>query len=93
MQKCGVKPDRQFYNVMIDTFGKYNCLDNALEILERMRNDGIEPDTVTWNTLIDCHCKCGYHSKAEELFDEMQKIVWGTREVGGGEELVEEDEK
>ncbi|GKC14589.1 pentatricopeptide repeat-containing protein, partial [Tanacetum coccineum] len=38
-----------------------------------MRNDGIEPDTVTWNALIDSHCKCGYHSKAEELFDEMEQ--------------------
>ena len=24
MQASGVRPDRHFYNVMIDTFGKYN---------------------------------------------------------------------
>ncbi|GMN60658.1 hypothetical protein TIFTF001_029750 [Ficus carica] len=61
MKSSGVNPDRHFYNVMIYTFGKYNCLDHAMATFDRMISEGIQPDTVTWNTLIDCHCKSGRH--------------------------------
>ncbi|KAK6131453.1 hypothetical protein DH2020_034794 [Rehmannia glutinosa] len=41
MKNCGVHPDRQFYNVMIDTFGKYNCLDHMMTAFERMKVEGL----------------------------------------------------
>ena len=73
MQASGVRPDRHFYNVMIDTFGKYNCLGHAMDAFDRMREEGIEPDVVTWNTLIDAHCKGGRHDRAMELFEEVRE--------------------
>ncbi|KAK8512618.1 hypothetical protein V6N12_075189 [Hibiscus sabdariffa] len=73
MKSNGIQPDRHFYNVMIDTFGKYNCLDHAMATFDRMLSEGIGPDTVTWNTLIDCHCKAGWHDGAEQLFEEMKE--------------------
>ncbi|KAI7997944.1 Pentatricopeptide repeat-containing protein [Camellia lanceoleosa] len=61
MKNSGVQPDRHFYNVMIDAFGKYNCLDHAMTTFERMRSEGIEPDnesgftpcTTTYNIMIN----------------------------------------
>ena len=71
MKSSGIRPDRHFYNVMIDTFGKYNCLDHAMSTFEQMLSEGIEPDTVMRNMLIDCHCKSGCHDRVEELFEEI----------------------
>ena len=55
MRNSGVSLYRHFYNVMIDTFGKCNCLDHALAKFDWMRLEGVQPDAVTWNALIDCH--------------------------------------
>ena len=30
MRSVGVNPDRHFYKVMIDAFGKFNCLHHAM---------------------------------------------------------------
>ncbi|KAF3973502.1 hypothetical protein CMV_003080 [Castanea mollissima] len=43
MKSSGIRPDRHFYNVMIDTFGKYNCLNHALSTFEQMLSGGLSP--------------------------------------------------
>ncbi|XP_039000587.1 pentatricopeptide repeat-containing protein At5g42310, chloroplastic-like [Hibiscus syriacus] len=49
------------------------CLDHAMATFNQMLSEGIEPDTTTRNTLIDCHCKAGWHDRAEQLFEEMKE--------------------
>ncbi|KAB1223429.1 hypothetical protein CJ030_MR2G012426 [Morella rubra] len=60
--------DKQIFKSIIDTFGKYGELDEALEMFEKMQQQGIGPDITTWNSLIRWHCKAGDLSKALELF-------------------------
>ncbi|KAF2294416.1 hypothetical protein GH714_011155 [Hevea brasiliensis] len=40
MKNSGVRPDRHFYNVMIDTFGNFDCLDHAMATFDRMMSEG-----------------------------------------------------
>ena len=47
MRNSGVSLYRHFYNVMIDTFGKCNCLHHALATFDWMRMEGVQPDAVT----------------------------------------------
>jgi pentatricopeptide repeat protein len=55
ISEMGMSLDKQIYNSIIDTFGKYGELDEALEVFDKMRQEGIKPDITTWNSLIRWH--------------------------------------
>ncbi|GFY83932.1 hypothetical protein Acr_03g0007060 [Actinidia rufa] len=45
----------------------------ALEVCEKMQQEGIKPDIRTWNSLITWHCKSGNLVNALELLTRMQE--------------------
>ncbi|KAI7994881.1 hypothetical protein LOK49_LG11G00063 [Camellia lanceoleosa] len=71
IKEMGVLLDKRIYNSIIDTFGKYGELGEALEVFEKMQQEGITPDITTWNSLIKWHCKFGDVANALELFAKM----------------------
>ncbi|XWS58790.1 hypothetical protein CRYUN_Cryun08bG0063900 [Craigia yunnanensis] len=73
IREKGISLDRQIYNSIIDTFGRYGELGEALEVFEKMKQESIRPDITTWNSLIRWHCKAGDLTKALELFTEIQE--------------------
>ncbi|KAL7180746.1 hypothetical protein ACSBR1_039748 [Camellia fascicularis] len=73
----GVPLDKRIYNSIIDTFGKYGELGEALEVFEKMQQEGIKPDITTWNSLNKWHCKFGDVANALELFAKMLEQWYG----------------
>ncbi|CAN4109252.1 unnamed protein product [Withania somnifera] len=73
IREMGLRLDKRLFNSIIDTFGKYGELGEALEVFEKMRREGIKPDFRTWNSLVRWHCKFGHLDAAIGLFNEMQE--------------------
>ncbi|KAG7014862.1 Pentatricopeptide repeat-containing protein, mitochondrial, partial [Cucurbita argyrosperma subsp. argyrosperma] len=73
IRKSGIYVDKHIYNSIIDTFGKYGQLPEALEVFKKMQQDGVMPDITTWNSLIQRNCKSGNLATALELFTDMQE--------------------
>ncbi|RZC74947.1 hypothetical protein C5167_050432 [Papaver somniferum] len=73
MTETKIPLDRRLYNSIIDTFGKYGELNEAVTIFGNMQREGIKPDVVTYNSLIRWHCKSGNVDMALEFFTQMQE--------------------
>jgi pentatricopeptide repeat protein len=54
----GIQPEREHYNCMVDLLGRAGKLDEAVEIIHRMK---FEPDTTLWRTLLGA---CRMHKNA-----------------------------
>ncbi|KAB2612211.1 hypothetical protein D8674_042011 [Pyrus ussuriensis x Pyrus communis] len=55
IREMGMALDKQIFNSIIDTFGKYGELDEALEVFDKMKQEGVKPDIMTFNSLIRWH--------------------------------------
>ncbi|KAH6789248.1 hypothetical protein C2S51_004254 [Perilla frutescens var. frutescens] len=73
MKETGIKPSIVTYGIMIKYLCKLRRLDEALEVLEKMRDGeaGIEPDIVLYNTLINGLCKVGRQEEGLKLMEMM----------------------
>ncbi|KAL6496815.1 hypothetical protein OROHE_027297 [Orobanche hederae] len=74
MKERGIKPNVVTYGIMIKHLCKFRRIDEALEVLEKMRDGklGVEPDTVIYNTLIDGLCKVGRLEEGLKLMERMK---------------------
>ncbi|KAL0464849.1 UNVERIFIED_CONTAM: Pentatricopeptide repeat-containing protein, mitochondrial [Sesamum latifolium] len=74
MKEKGIKPDVVTYGIMIKNLCSFRRLDEALEVLEKMRDGelAVEPDVVIYNTLIDGLCKVGRQEVGLKLIERMR---------------------
>ncbi|KAI3444489.1 hypothetical protein Pfo_001154 [Paulownia fortunei] len=74
MKEKGIKPNVVTYGIMIKHLCKFRRVDEALEVLEKMRDGelGIGPDVVIYNTLIDGLCKVGRQEEGLNLMERMR---------------------
>ncbi|XP_041995278.1 pentatricopeptide repeat-containing protein At3g61520, mitochondrial-like isoform X2 [Salvia splendens] len=74
MKEKGITPTVVTYGIMIRNLCKIRRLDEALEVLEKMRDGevGIKPDVVIYNTLIDGLCKVGREEDGLRLMERMR---------------------
>ncbi|KAK6140638.1 hypothetical protein DH2020_025616 [Rehmannia glutinosa] len=74
MKEKGVEPNVVTYGIMIKHLCKFRRMDEALEVLEKMRDGelGVEPDVVIYNTSIDGLCKVGRHEEGLKLMERMR---------------------
>ncbi|KAF6174801.1 hypothetical protein GIB67_042870 [Kingdonia uniflora] len=84
MRNSGATPDRHFYNVMIDTFWKYNCLEHAMATFHSfweqtvnafkvMRADGLKPSVLVLNSLINAFGEDRGDAEAFALLEYMKE--------------------
>ncbi|KAJ8446822.1 hypothetical protein Cgig2_016132 [Carnegiea gigantea] len=65
------KPNLFAYNAMIDGFCKVNRIDDANELLDRMRARGLAPNIFTYNIIIGSLCRRGKVDLAFKLLDKL----------------------
>lgn len=68
MIKLGYKPDDRCAAGMIAAYEKKNYLDDALELLLQLENDGFEPGVATYSVLVDWLGKL-------QLVDEVEQLL------------------
>lgn len=79
MKEKNIQPDVVTYGILINHLCKIRRVDEAIEVLEKMKVDAeenggisVEPDVVLYNTLIDGLCKVGRQEEALVLMEKMK---------------------
>lgn len=67
IQENYVEIDVYLGNTLIDLYGRYNLIESAKEVFNKMR----ERNIVSWNTMMMGYAKVGDLISARKLFDEM----------------------
>jgi pentatricopeptide repeat protein len=66
-----VPPSRGSYNNLINACGSSGQLEKALEVCQRMTDNGVGPDLVTHNIILSAFKSAGQPQKAVEYYDHL----------------------
>ncbi|KAK9748844.1 hypothetical protein RND81_02G084900 [Saponaria officinalis] len=72
MQDMQLRLDAVCYTVLIDKRCKFNNVEDALKLFQKMTECGLQPDVFTYTTLISSCCRIGDIDTAKTLFDLME---------------------
>ncbi|KAL8486577.1 hypothetical protein ACS0TY_023312 [Phlomoides rotata] len=74
MKEKGIKPNIVTYGIMIKQLCRFRRLDEALEVLEKMRDGelGVKPDVIIYNTIINGLCRVGRQEEGFKLMEKMR---------------------
>lgn len=69
IEECGLKPRIQHYGCMVDLFGKAGMLEEAYEVIVKMK---LEPNVVIWTSFLSA---CKEHRKFEMVERVVEKVL------------------
>ncbi|CAO3659136.1 unnamed protein product [Rhizopus stolonifer] len=70
-KKNKVTPTVYFYNVLMSKFSKARRLENVLNLLQEMEQNGISPNSITYSTVISAALRCGKDDVATDYYHIM----------------------
>lgn len=75
MIASGLKPNAVIYKTLIAGFASEDRIEDAIQALNEMSENGFSPDEFSYNHVINCLCKAG---KMEEASSCVQNGCGGT---------------
>ncbi|KAH7352499.1 hypothetical protein KP509_19G049000 [Ceratopteris richardii] len=96
MQVDGINPNAVTLLCVLKACGNYGDLIRGLELHSEVERKGLKGDLTVANTLVDMYIKCGYPSKARDVFDSLptcdvvswNALISGYAELGHSEEVL-----
>eukprot|EP00250_Pteridium_aquilinum_P015864 c22809_g1_i1 orf=1033-3297(-) len=78
MKEKGYKPDEITFSIILKPFGHVTTAEHAWYVHLQFMKSGLKLDALTGSTLIDMYMKCGSHSDAWRMFDQMPEKIDGV---------------
>ncbi|CAN6444379.1 unnamed protein product [Victoria cruziana] len=69
------------WNTLVAGYARYWCIDEALDLLSQMEEEGIHPDLITWNSLISGYSSMGQSKQALMLIRQLNKTGFAPNVV------------
>ncbi len=73
MRQCGVRPDTNNFNSLIEALARNKLLDRAEEILDLMKKWNVAPDAKTFTTLLSFCLEFGEGQRGQRIVARMKK--------------------
>jgi pentatricopeptide repeat protein len=71
LQAQGIRTDQHTFSIAIASCAQDGRVEEAEQLLQRVRGAVHQPDTITYNTIMDVYAKCGDTAKALRTLDIM----------------------